>query len=132
MLGIITTSDYLISIENFWITEEEINKIKTEKNIENNNRIIIWIIIWSIRRKFIELHMTSINFQHKEINNIIEWLKYPLKINKEFQSFEELWNHLYEEYDFKHIKSDFLCNETWMSTFLINSVGRLANPPKPT
>ena len=136
MLEIITTSDYSISIDNFWITEEEINRKKIEKKIENDNRIIIWLIIWLIRRKFIELHMTSIDFQHKEINNIIEVLNYPLIINQEFQTFEELWNHIFQKYDFEHIKPDFLCNETSMGTFLQSAQNFLNhsfdNQPKKT
>lgn len=121
MSEIITTSDYPINIEIFWITEKDIDFVKKDKNIDDENRIIIWLIIWNIRRKFFELNMKSIDFQHKEISNILDALRFPLKIDKEFKSFEELWNFIYEEYDFKHIKSHFLCNEIWISDFLKSS-----------
>lgn len=118
MSEIITTSDYSIDIKKFWISKEDIDKIKEEKKIEEKNRIIIWLIIWEIRKKFFELHMNSIDINHKEISNIINGLNFPLEINQNFQSFEELWSHIFNNYDFIHIKAMFLCNEYQMDIFL--------------
>ena len=125
MNEIITTSEYPIEIETFWINKNDIEQIKIEKSIEEENRIIIWLIIWKIRKKFIELHYLSettilwLNIENKEIQNIINILSLALDIpSQKFNNFEELWIFIFEKYDFKDIKNDFLCNEIHMSEFL--------------
>ena len=125
MPDIITTWDYPIKIVNFWITEDSVEQAKEENNIDEDNRIIIWLIIWKIRQKFIKLHrlsdkwIISTNIKSKEIIDIIDALKLPLEgINENFKSFEELWIHIFQKYNFTHIRKHFLCHEVWMTEFL--------------
>jgi hypothetical protein len=133
MKEIITSSDFSIDIDDFWITEKEIKNtiekeieewnIKEEEKNETSikNRIIIWLIIWKIGEKFSNLHMSLVDFNNEEINNIIETLSLALEINKDFHSFEEIWNHIFKHFNFNDIKSYFLSNKVQVDLFLEKS-----------
>ena len=125
-MGWITTSDFKITFENFWITERQIqDKLKEEKlnNTQlSENRIIVWLIIKRIREKINKQFEN--NFEWKVSKEIINLLNEPLKINEKInEEINEIRILIIRilNLDFSSIDEQFLSNETRVSNFIKSS-----------
>jgi len=100
--------------------QEEIDNLDINSLAVNNldNRKT-WIIIWQIREKIFNIYENNkeINIKDKNITDIIDILKLPLHIEKEFETISELINYIIS-LKFINIEDFFLNNEIQKEDFL--------------